>query len=781
MTTQTAQTAPVPLASPHAPLAFAAAAEAAVDRLCELIADAETEIGSALDVLYDLLDGPLEAAPAGVREAFSALYDQGLEAFSALTLDGSKARAALAAIPAGAAIIKPAPLTSPDPALNLDVQAAGIAMRIVSPPVGRPEAVTPLEVVAPAPPVEAVTPAEIPCPMCDRVLPLGGSTGLCGQCSAKNGHRPYVPPVEAAPVEVVAPAPAPAPLVVAPAEVPYVAPVVEVGECFKCQSAAPLVTTADGWDELCEPCAAEHDGEVAARAKAEAAPVEIIEAAPVVEAVALVPLVAPTPPAWDGTAPVGGWDAMSAYKAALEEYEAAQAEITASQAVAEATLSASQDATPGQRKLLIVIGCTNAKLAGAHEARDLYMAADTFRARRHYAEQRSQEPDTAWAVLSAKHGILWQDERITPYNETIRGIGGPGRAKLVTSIRARLETLDPSLDTLEIECLCGSEYRQVIERAVKGSKAIVRADPDIVDSNGKTNTRAPWVREWAKRGGFAWTLKTPQEGALWPALPGSGSEVNPANTTIEVPPAVCTECCCAPCACSDASEAPTHEAARQDPAATVQVPPTVHEFKGRGAAIAKVEEWTGSRPSFPKSGGTSADGAWTLTKVKKGLYTVEATLCTERVVTETEAEERALAAVVREEDQHAVDVDALRGTQRSRYDGLVIAMAALISICPRRRVNSTAPRPSIVTPPMGWAGADAWCDIHTMLSAALDKLVPVGKTAKADPCAAGASIIVAYAQARAAARLVKAFSRVADHIAGVFPEHARLIDAASIG
>ena len=64
-------------------------------------------------------------------------------------------------------------------------------------------------------------------------------------------------------------------------------------------------------------------------------------------------------------------------------------------------------------KHLILIGCSRKKLTQAAPAMDLY-CSPLFRAARAYAEKHGD----AWAVLSAKHGVVLPETVLEPYDTT---------------------------------------------------------------------------------------------------------------------------------------------------------------------------------------------------------------------------------------------------------------------------------------------------------------------------------------------------------------------------
>ena len=74
-------------------------------------------------------------------------------------------------------------------------------------------------------------------------------------------------------------------------------------------------------------------------------------------------------------------------------------------------------------KTICLVGCSKSKLAHAAPAQDLYCSA-LFRLSREWAKRHSD----AWAILSARYGMIEPDRVIEPYNTTIadhQPFGGP--------------------------------------------------------------------------------------------------------------------------------------------------------------------------------------------------------------------------------------------------------------------------------------------------------------------------------------------------------------------
>lgn len=60
---------------------------------------------------------------------------------------------------------------------------------------------------------------------------------------------------------------------------------------------------------------------------------------------------------------------------------------------------------------LVLVSCCGEKLEGKHKAEDLYQS-QLFKAAAAWAKANGKE----WAILSAKHGLVWPDEVIESYD-----------------------------------------------------------------------------------------------------------------------------------------------------------------------------------------------------------------------------------------------------------------------------------------------------------------------------------------------------------------------------
>jgi len=84
-------------------------------------------------------------------------------------------------------------------------------------------------------------------------------------------------------------------------------------------------------------------------------------------------------------------------------------------------------------KTLVLVACCGPKLKGRHRAADLYQS-DLFIKSRRWAEQNGDE----WAILSAKHGVVYPDIIIEDYNTTLNEMPAPERRKWAELVRDQL-------------------------------------------------------------------------------------------------------------------------------------------------------------------------------------------------------------------------------------------------------------------------------------------------------------------------------------------------------
>lgn len=119
---------------------------------------------------------------------------------------------------------------------------------------------------------------------------------------------------------------------------------------------------------------------------------------------------------------------------------------------------------------LILVGCVKSKLNYRSSAKDLYNSR-LWCCRRAYAEQA----DVPWYILSAKHGLLTPETRITPYDSTLADLPAARRrvwaAQVVNDITAKVSGLRGKV----IEIHAGKLYVDYgLEDGLRKAGAIIR-------------------------------------------------------------------------------------------------------------------------------------------------------------------------------------------------------------------------------------------------------------------------------------------------------------------
>lgn len=104
---------------------------------------------------------------------------------------------------------------------------------------------------------------------------------------------------------------------------------------------------------------------------------------------------------------------------------------------------------------ICLVGCVRSKREEPAAARDLY-TSPLFRKAGQYAELTCDR----WYVLSAKHHLVGPDQRIVPYEATLRNMLASARLEWARTVFAQLEGVTEPKDTLVI--LAGRLYRDVL-------------------------------------------------------------------------------------------------------------------------------------------------------------------------------------------------------------------------------------------------------------------------------------------------------------------------------
>jgi len=101
------------------------------------------------------------------------------------------------------------------------------------------------------------------------------------------------------------------------------------------------------------------------------------------------------------------------------------------------------------RKTLVLVACCGPKLNGMHEAGNIYQS-DLFQKSKEWAEREGD----AWAILSAKHGVLSPTEVIQEYDVTLNEMPAAKRREWCDMVREQLAPWKPE----RIVVLAGNRY-----------------------------------------------------------------------------------------------------------------------------------------------------------------------------------------------------------------------------------------------------------------------------------------------------------------------------------
>ena len=109
---------------------------------------------------------------------------------------------------------------------------------------------------------------------------------------------------------------------------------------------------------------------------------------------------------------------------------------------------------------LYLVACVKRKTSTPMPARDLY-ASPWFRKARACVE-RTGRP---WAILSAKHGLVWPTDTVAPYEKTLQIMSSPQRRQWADAV---MDSLAPHLAGVRtITMLAGNKYRQLLMRELQ--------------------------------------------------------------------------------------------------------------------------------------------------------------------------------------------------------------------------------------------------------------------------------------------------------------------------
>jgi hypothetical protein len=100
-----------------------------------------------------------------------------------------------------------------------------------------------------------------------------------------------------------------------------------------------------------------------------------------------------------------------------------------------------------------LVGCVSEKLNRPALARDLYRSA-LFVGRRRYVEGSCDD----WFILSAKHGLVRQDEVLEPYDQALTGAGRAIKRAWAGRVIEQLVETVGSFDDTTFEVHAGADY-----------------------------------------------------------------------------------------------------------------------------------------------------------------------------------------------------------------------------------------------------------------------------------------------------------------------------------
>jgi hypothetical protein len=83
---------------------------------------------------------------------------------------------------------------------------------------------------------------------------------------------------------------------------------------------------------------------------------------------------------------------------------------------------------------IVLVSCCGPKLKGRHLAKDIYQSP-LFKKSRVYAEREGD----AWAILSAKLGVVMPDDEIEDYNLTLNTMAKEDRRTWTNKVREQLQ------------------------------------------------------------------------------------------------------------------------------------------------------------------------------------------------------------------------------------------------------------------------------------------------------------------------------------------------------
>lgn len=140
--------------------------------------------------------------------------------------------------------------------------------------------------------------------------------------------------------------------------------------------------------------------------------------------------------------------------------------------------------------VVVLISCVKTKRQVPCAAKDLYIS-DLFNEMRRFAERQGR----TWGILSAKYGLLLPDQRVEPYELTLKKMAKPNRVEWSNKVFEKLETqLSPGSTII---FLAGKEYREYL-----AEKLLAAGHTVVVPMKGLSFGRQ---LQWLKNEGKSWT------------------------------------------------------------------------------------------------------------------------------------------------------------------------------------------------------------------------------------------------------------------------------------
>jgi len=107
---------------------------------------------------------------------------------------------------------------------------------------------------------------------------------------------------------------------------------------------------------------------------------------------------------------------------------------------------------------IVLLGCTSRKKSYKCFAKEMYSESDFFRNAYEYAKISSSKI----YILSAKYGLLHEDDVIEPYNQTLSNQKKSTKTEWSYKACKQFETEFRGIKKLDIVCLAGQNYRKYL-------------------------------------------------------------------------------------------------------------------------------------------------------------------------------------------------------------------------------------------------------------------------------------------------------------------------------